>query len=219
MRPAQTSPTTPPGPATAAPLRPDAPRPGRSLALAGLFLLVSACGGGGGDSTAQAGDGPAPAPAPAPAPPATPSSDLRCNAAPTAAQMLAAINAVRASARNCGATAYPPAAALVWNDALAGAAQGHSDDMAQQNYLSHTSRDGREFGQRAAAAGYNGGLMAENIAAGQTTLQGVINTWLGSPDHCANLMGANYRDVALACASRSGADFGTYWTWMAGAPR
>jgi uncharacterized protein YkwD len=108
---------------------------------------------------------------------------------------------------------------MAWNTALATASQGHSDDMAAQNYFSHTSQDGRQFGQRAANAGYVGGALAENIAAGQATLQGVLDSWLGSPDHCANLMNPRYRDVALACAQRTGSDFGSYWTLMAGAPR
>jgi uncharacterized protein YkwD len=32
-------------------------------------------------------------------------------------------------------------------------------------------------------------------------------------------MSPDYQDVGLACASKIGTAFGTYWTWMAGAPR
>jgi uncharacterized protein YkwD len=136
---------------------------------------------------------------------------------PATAQIVAAINAVRAQARSCGGTAFAASAPLAWNTQLAAAAQGHSDDMATQNYFSHVSLDGRQFDQRAAAAGYTGGFLAENIAAGQGTLAVTLQTWIASPGHCANLMSPDYKDVALACASKNGTTYGKYWTLMAGA--
>jgi uncharacterized protein YkwD len=149
---------------------------------------------------------------------ASPAS-LACLGLPDTAHLLAAINAVRTTARSCGGTAYAAAPPLVWNAQLGVAAQAHSTDMALQNYFSHTSLDGRTFGTRAAAAGYAGGALAENIAAGQMSLDAALNTWLGSPLHCANLMNSRYVDVALACASRAGSNYGMYWTLLSGALR
>jgi uncharacterized protein YkwD len=174
-----------------------------------VLLQLAACGGGSDAEAASAN--------PTPAAPGTTPSALACTGLPAPAQILAAINAVRAQARNCGSTSYAAAAPLAWNTQLATAAQGHSDDMASHNYFSHTSLDGRQFDRRAADAGYPGGFLAENIAAGQTTLQSTLNTWIGSPGHCANLMSPDYKDVALACASKSGTTYGMYWTLMAGA--
>jgi uncharacterized protein YkwD len=188
-----------------------------SLTTLCALLALAGCGGGGGD--ASAASTPPGATSPAPTGPGASASALGCTGLPDTAQILAAINAVRASARSCGGTTYPAAAPLAWSNQLASAAQGHSDDMASHNYFSHTSLDGRAFDQRAAAAGYTGGFMAENIAAGQTSLQSTLNSWTSSPGHCANLMSPDYQDVGLACASKIGTAFGTYWTWMAGAPR
>ncbi len=179
-----------------------------------VLLQLAACGGGGDAEAASANPTPG-----TPGAPGTTASALACPGLPTQAQILAAINAVRAQARSCGGTRYAAAAALAWNNQLASAAQGHSDDMASHNYFSHTSRDGREFDQRAAAAGYPGGFLAENIAAGQGNLTSALQTWTNSPGHCTNLMSPDYTDVALACASKSGSTYGTYWTLMAGAGR
>ncbi|MEY2688029.1 MAG: hypothetical protein RL375_2227 [Pseudomonadota bacterium] len=178
------------------------------------LLQLAACGGGSDAEAASAT--PVPSPTTPTEPGASPSA-LACPGLPAPAQILAAVNAVRAQALNCGTKAYAAAAPLAWNAALASAAQGHSDDMASLNYFSHTSRDGRQFDQRASQAGYTGGFLAENIAAGQGSLQSALNSWVGSPGHCANLMDPDYTDVALACATRSGTTYGTYWTLMAGA--
>ena len=61
------------------------------------------------------------------------------------------------------------------------------------------------------------GLQARGIAAGTATVQATLDLWISSPGHCANLMGASYKDAALACASTTTAQFGRYWTFMAGA--
>src|SRR5262245_29247271 len=46
--------------------------------------------------------------------------------------------------------------ALRFDPSLARAAQGHAADMVAQNYFDHTSLDGRDFSDRAKAAGYQG---------------------------------------------------------------
>ena len=62
--------------------------------------------------------------------------------------LLQQINAARATARTCGATSMPAVSALTWNDRLFSAAARHSQDMATNNYFSHTSLDGRSFSRR-----------------------------------------------------------------------
>jgi uncharacterized protein YkwD len=59
----------------------------------------------------------------------------------------------------------PPLAA---NAALATAAQAHSNDMANNNFFSHTGSDGSNPGQRISRAGYSWYTYGENIAAGYT---------------------------------------------------
>jgi uncharacterized protein YkwD len=69
---------------------------------------------------------------------------------------------------------------------------------------------------RVDAAGYKWSALAENIAAGQTSVSSVLTSWMTSPGHCANIMGPAYREVALSCArSESGV---RYWTMNFGRP-
>ena len=169
-------------------------------------------GGGSGSLTLTiVPKGVTPPPAPTPPSPPAPSSD--------ASAFLSAINAVRAVGRNCGSTAYPAAPALAWNAKLETAALLHSQDMASQNYFSHTGKNGSQPWDRMTAAGYMWRAAAENIAAGQPDLTTVMAGWVKSPGHCANLMSAAYTEIGMAKATNSSSGYGTYWTQDFGTPR
>ncbi len=71
-------------------------------------------------------------------------------------------------------------------------------------------------GDRAELAGYSGGLVGENIAAGQDGVDKVVDGWLASPGHCANLMNPGYRELGAAYATDPKSDAGIYWTAMFG---
>lgn len=101
---------------------------------------------------------------------------------------------------------------LVWDDALGAAARGHSADMAQRNYFSHTSLDGRLFHQRITAAGYAYSTCGENIAAGYSNAQAVMNGWMNSPGHRANILGSGFCDIGVGYAFGSASTYGHYWT-------
>jgi len=101
---------------------------------------------------------------------------------------------------------------LVWDDALGAAARGHSADMAQLNYFSHTSLDGRLFYQRITAAGYAYSTCGENIAAGYSNAQAVMNGWMNSPGHRANILGSGFCDIGVGYAYGSASTYGHYWT-------
>ncbi|HDP3814772.1 TPA: CAP domain-containing protein, partial [Pseudomonas aeruginosa] len=103
-------------------------------------------------------------------------------------KLLERINAARGQARQCGGKPYAAAQPLAWNATLGGAAEAHSRAMANGNFFDHLDRDGRTPGDRAELAGYSGGLIGENIAAGQDGVDKVVDGWLASPGHCANLM-------------------------------
>jgi uncharacterized protein YkwD len=53
--------------------------------------------------------------------------------------------------------------------------------------------------------------VAENVAAGDRSAEAVVQTWLASPGHCANLMNAEVRDMGIAYAFEAGSPKGTYW--------
>lgn len=137
---------------------------------------------------------------------------LSCNLPNFQQEILNRVNQARAAGRSCGTTYYGPAPALSWNTNLFNAAGAHSTDMAANNYFSHTSLDGRNAGQRITGAGYGWSAYGENIAAGQTSVQSVVDGWLASPGHCANIMNPGYADIGTACVTSSTSNYPTYWT-------
>jgi uncharacterized protein YkwD len=129
------------------------------------------------------------------------------------------INAARAKPRTCGTKSYPAAPPVNWNLLLEQAAQRHSDDMAARNFFSHTGSDGSNPATRISATGYSWWSLGENIAAGYTSVQAVIDAWLKSPGHCANIMSSRFKDIGLARAVNSSSRYGTYWTLDLATPR
>lgn len=194
------------------------------LATATL-LSLTACGGGGSDAPAPPpapSPAPAPAPSPAPAPPpATAGSRVTCNLPNFEADMLAAVNARRRAGATCGSQgAFGPAPDLTWNAALTQAAIAHSDDMVAHNFFDHTGSNGSTLGSRATAAGYVWRSLGENIAAGQSSIAIVVDGWMKSDGHCANLMNPGFRDIGAACiAGTASTIYRSYWTQDFGTPR
>jgi uncharacterized protein YkwD len=123
------------------------------------------------------------------------------------------VNGYRKSGYDCGSQGYfAPAKPLAWSSALQSAASGHSVDMATHNYFSHTGLDGSDPGDRITRAGYAWSTWGENIAAGYDTVREVVDGWMQSDDHCANIMNPGFRDMGLACAESANSDYGKYWT-------
>ena len=189
--------------------------PGRRRDRAGA--LLSACGGGG-DAAAPAGTSAA---ASTPTGTAAASTGSTCDLPDFRASVLARINQVRASGANCGVDGvFGAAAPLTWNDKLTAAAEGHSQDMAAKDYFSHTSADGRTLADRVDATGYAWSRLGENIAAGYPGVNAVMDGWIASPGHCANLMNAGFAEVGVVCVPGVAGDtFSTYWTMDLGRPR
>lgn len=215
--------------------RPGVVRP--TLAPAILALALAACGAGSppsGDGDADSTAGPAPfEPIAGAAVDADAGSDagtdgdviasdpVGCDASPDAirTRALELINAARAEARFCGEEAYRPAVdPLGWDARLEAAARAHSTDMATINFFDHTGSDGSSPGDRIAREGYDWRRYAENIAAGQTTLEAAVTGWLDSPGHCRNLMQADVSETAIACVADDGADYRRYWTQVFARP-
>lgn len=102
--------------------------------------------------------------------------------------------------------------ALSYSEELTIAARLHSQDMAAQNYFSHTSLDGRKFSERITAAGYEYRTCGENIAAGQSTPTAVVDSWMHSDGHRANILNPDYCDIGVGYAAADTADYPHYWT-------
>lgn len=96
---------------------------------------------------------------------------------------------------------------LAADELLSNAARAHSQDMSQKNYFSHTSLDGRSAGQRIAESGYSFNTWGENIAAGYTTAASVMNGWMNSAGHKANILNTSFCDIGVGYAAA-----GRLWT-------
>jgi uncharacterized protein YkwD len=96
------------------------------------------------------------------------------------------------------------------------AAQGHSEDMRDNDYFSHTGLNNSTPWDRACDACYDLGCgpstaMAENIAAGNSDAQATFTQWKNSPGHNANMLGANFTQIGIGRAT-GGGTYGVYWT-------
>jgi uncharacterized protein YkwD len=89
--------------------------------------------------------------------------------------------------------------------------------MARFRYMSHDDPAppvGRTAAQRIAACGYGGAGWGENIAYGYPTAAAVVQAWLNSPGHRANIENASFSATGVGAASGNGVafwaqDFGT----------
>jgi uncharacterized protein YkwD len=61
--------------------------------------------------------------------------------------------------------------------------------------------------------------VAENIAAGARDADSVVRGWLNSPGHCANIMGAQYREMGVAYVYDKKSDAGIYWSQVFASPK
>jgi uncharacterized protein YkwD len=96
------------------------------------------------------------------------------------------------------------------------AAQGHSEDMRDQNYFDHTGLDGDSPWDRACEACFDLGCgpataMAENIAAGNSGAQATFDQWQNSPGHNANMLNGSFTMIGIGRATGGGM-YGVYWT-------
>lgn len=99
-----------------------------------------------------------------------------------------------------------------YDSKLAKSSRLHSEDMAQNNYFSHTSRDGRSPFERMKAQGYQHGYAAENIAAGSSNAEGTMEQWMNSSGHRASILSKNYCDIGVGYAYSSNNRYRHLWT-------
>jgi uncharacterized protein YkwD len=125
--------------------------------------------------------------------------------------VLKSLNLIRAKGGRCGGTKFPPSQPLTRSATLDEAARIHARDMAQNSFLAHTGSDDTDPGERATRAGYEWRVVAENIAAGQTSADDIAATWLESSGHCENLMDGKYSETGIAYALNPGDGRDIYW--------
>ena len=129
-------------------------------------------------------------------------------------QVLQRLNEIRTEGGSCGGTGFPPGRPLKRSPALDEAARAHAEDMARNSFLAHTGSDGSNPGERASRAGYDWQVIAENVAAGQTSADDIAATWLESAGHCANLRDAKFSETGVAYALNPGDGRDIYWVQL-----
>jgi len=108
--------------------------------------------------------------------------------------------------------------ALSLSQKLDQAADKFSNRMASGNFFSHTDPSNRStFSSRIRAEGYNGGWTGENIAAGRNTAAAVLQQWIDSPPHRANILNPNFTHMGIGYAYNASSTYGHYWSQTFGA--
>ena len=102
---------------------------------------------------------------------------------------------------------------LTLNTQLTLASERHSRNMAMQNFFSHTGRDGSSPSDRARATGYSSNA-GENISAGLQSPKDVVDEWMNSPGHRANILNRDYKEIGVGFFSNNGSQYTHYWTQM-----
>ncbi len=110
-----------------------------------------------------------------------------------AAQVVTLVNAHRAQIG---------LAPLAVSPTLTAAAEWKARDMAAYGYLDHDdpAPDPRTADERVIACGYPATQWGENIGTGYATAQAVVDAWLASPEHRANIERPEYRATGVGAA-------------------
>ena len=98
---------------------------------------------------------------------------------------------------------------LTANWELSRVARYKSQDMVDNRYFSHTSPTYGPPFQMIRAFGLSFRTAGENIAYGQRSPQAVVNAWINSSGHRANILNASYTQIGVGYVAN-----GHYWTQM-----
>lgn len=133
--------------------------------------------------------------------------------------MLAAVNDARSRARDCGEDSMAAVSKLTWSCDLQLSAVKHAMDMAGNDFFSHTGSDGSTIGDRVSRANYVWSWVGENIAAGQRSVEDVMQGWIESPGHCRNIMSPNFTELGAGLSTSNDSFYGRYWAQTFARPR
>lgn len=102
--------------------------------------------------------------------------------------------------------------ALTMHPLLNISAQGHANDMFNRAYYAHESPEGTTVFTRVTITGYEAQLAAENIAKNQLSVTEVMDSWMDSPGHRANILDTAVTDVGFGLAYGKNAEgYTTLW--------
>ncbi|WP_200211896.1 CAP domain-containing protein [Micromonospora coerulea] len=208
----QTDPTAVNDTVAAAPAAPDTGAPGDALAPASPTARPS---------TARPSPSASRTVAPKPSRTTAPSRQLERTAAPSpstatatatgkiTAELQKVVDLVNQERAKAGCKA------LSIDDKLMRAAQAHSQDQADHKTMSHDGSDGSDVGERLDRVGYAWRGYGENVAWNQQSPAAVMDAWMNSPGHRANILNCAFTEIGVGVARSNG----PYWTQDFGTPR
>jgi uncharacterized protein YkwD len=107
--------------------------------------------------------------------------------------------------------------ALSTNPILESQAEHYACEMIHYGFFGHENPvTGSTLRDRAAEFGYSYMVIGENLAAGQDSPFEVVNDWMNSPGHRANILGEHFTEAGVGV--RAGGVYGLYWVVEFGQP-
>jgi len=137
---------------------------------------------------------PQPTKQPTQTPAQTPSPGQSADSSQFAQQVLDLVNQERSKA------GLQP---LTMNSALSKMAMDKAQDMINNNYFDHQSPTYGSPFDMMRSYGINYSTAGENIAKGQATPTEVMNAWMNSPGHRANILGSGFTQIGIAYYNRA----------------
>ena len=149
-------------------------------------------------------------------------------------EYLTVINKARGKNQDCGKKGkFPATFPLTWNNKLYTASYEHTYDLANSNVFAHegsgTISDwtGYALGKKSVlseridAHNYDWVFIGENIGAGtfMDDATKMVDGWLESDGHCANLMNPKFENVGMAMIQNKNSKYTYYWTQDFGTER
>lgn len=101
---------------------------------------------------------------------------------------------------------------LAFDSSISNVARSKSKDMADNNYFAHQSPTYGSAGDMLRNFGINYSAWGENIASGQDTPEEVVNAWMNSEGHKANILSTNFGKIGIGYVTNAGGK--AYWTQM-----
>jgi uncharacterized protein YkwD len=152
----------------------------------------------------------------------------------TVNQYLTVVNQARAVAQDCGSQGkWQSASPVMWNEKLYSSAYEHMQDLIVSQTFSHDGSGGESdwsgypLGikstqvERAENYGYEWSRLGENLGGGASidTPQKIVNAWLESDSHCANLMNPHFTEMGMVRITDETALYTNYWGQNFGTPK
>jgi len=149
-------------------------------------------------------------------------------------EYLKAVNSARSEPQDCGEEgSFAVTTKLKWNNKLYEAAYEHMQDLivsktflhagsgTESDWTGYALGKKSDFIERADNHGYKWSRLGENLGGGThlSQVNKMVQEWLKSDYHCANLMNPNFTEVGMVMIKDDEAEYTHYWGQEFGTPK